>query len=315
MNLTLWPAIGIIFISIIIFMNSKFSFRSVCALYAFVATATLTFWPYESIVMQAFKYQQRASFAQSLVYLVMAVLLIGERRLMRGLVTLISWVFMLDAVAILFGFWGITWGLSFDAAFIVLMLPIFYKPTMYHRVITALALMAVWKVGGATSYLVMAGLITGAAISYRNWLWLTILPVLFCIGYYSQGQNLWLSQGRLDMWSAYFLWFINNSNHYLGSGLGSFEWLGQMIYFDTVGAYTFAHNDYLQVLFEMGIVGLVLFTGTLLEALWRLRNEPLYFSTALGFCAFMLTYSPLHVFPGMMVGILLLGESRDAQQV
>jgi O-antigen ligase len=127
---------------------------------------------------------------------------------------------------------------------------------------------------------------------------------LFAIGHYSMGKALFVSQGRLDMWWAYIKWWAVSANHYVGAGLGSFEWISNMIYSDSHG-YTFAHNDYLQVLFELGAIGFALFVVFIATEFYRLRNCGRYFITGCGLCAFMLTYSPLHVFPGMLVAILL----------
>lgn len=314
MNISLWPLVGFLVLMAIVLVRSKFTFRTTLYVYLVIHTAALVFWPYESIGIlgDMFKYQLRSSHAQSLAYLLLLPLIFDRCFPTRWLWRSISWVFIIDAVAILFGWRGITWGLSFDSAFIALLLPTFYRPTWYHRVLTALALVAIYKVGGATAYLVIGLMLVGAAITYKNWLWLTICCPLFAVGYWSLGYELYRSPGRLAMWVAWFKWWLHSANHYIGTGPGSFEWLANTIYSDT-GGYTFAHNDYLQILFECGIVGIVLALGTIVEALWSLRRNHVIFTTAVGYLAFMCTYSPLHVFPGMLLAILIFVGARNAR--
>jgi O-antigen ligase len=314
MNLSLTPIIGLTLVFGLLVYRSKLSFRTSLYIYLLCHTATLAFWPYEQLInlMPHLKYNVRASHAQSLAYLLLIPMVMDKVYPTKLLWQFLAWAFVTDAVAILFGFPGITYGLSFDTSVIILLLPIFYRPTWIRRILTACALIAVVKVGGATSLVMATAMLTIYAVKSKNKILMTILlagsSYLAVKAVLSSSS---LSHGRFELWTPFMRWFIVNAYHLVGTGLGSFEWYAQFIYNDKSGAYTFLHNDLLQLLFETGIIGLVLGLGTIGETIWALRKNTQMLTVSVGLIIFMLFYSPTHIFAGMMITILLLVEARN----
>lgn len=62
------------------------------------------------------------------------------------------------------------------------------------------------------------------------------------------------------------------------------------------------HNDWLQILFELGFVGLVLSMGVFLGLLWRARRHPEVFALVCGLGVMGLGYHPLrHIVTQVLV--------------
>jgi hypothetical protein len=74
------------------------------------------------------------------------------------------------------------------------------------------------------------------------------------------------SSGRFDMWTAKLKRFFD-PNPVLGSGIGS----TQEFFYTRVG-YGVIHSEYVRLLCEVGLVGLSLFSVTLLWYLWRMNG-------------------------------------------
>lgn len=117
--------------------------------------------------------------------------------------------------------------------------------------------------------------------------------------------------GRIDYWIEAFWWWTKYANQWIGTGLGSFAWFGPLIY-HSHGRYelwTYMHNEWLQILFEQGIVGLaaiVYFFGSMLY--WTRKNRWL-FTSLIVYAAAGMTQMPLRNFVTALWGALLVQEA------
>lgn len=140
------------------------------------------------------------------------------------------------------------------------------------------------------------------------WKWL--LPAVgasVLVGYLIAGRELFFLNGRDKVWSLLFKFWDDNANPFLGMGLGSFFYIGPSV---TVPAFKqpfiFMHSDWLQILFEQGIIGLLLVFTTYVLCLWNLRgNKPLFNSLAVFGC-FGLANFPLHNPVSAIIGLVLI---------
>lgn len=125
----------------------------------------------------------------------------------------------------------------------------------------------------------------------------SLLPL--AVGYLLLPKSLLETNGRWFTWKYAMRHWANNSDFYpFGTGLGSFHpiFLNIQNYFEGV-AYShwrWLHNDWLQTLFELGAVGLVLSLIVYLDALWRSRRDK-FILTSLTLLGILMTMNyPLH---------------------
>lgn len=104
----------------------------------------------------------------------------------------------------------------------------------------------------------------------------------------------------LEQWREHWL---------LGHGLGTFKTrFPQNQKMKTYGDFTYAHNDYLQFLYEAGLTGLLLLAGTLAHPLRRLapwdRDRKIFLASLILFGACALFNFPAHSAPTALVAFI-----------
>lgn len=124
------------------------------------------------------------------------------------------------------------------------------------------------------------------------------------VGYFIQGDKLFQSTGRTHIWELTLIYFAHNVNIWLGHGLGTFKMIGQGLAVaeavklgntgTAIVGWPTLHNDWLQVLFEAGIVGLTLVTGIFLLSLYKSKDKPDIFASLFTFGAISLIQMPIH---------------------
>lgn len=97
---------------------------------------------------------------------------------------------------------------------------------------------------------------------------------LFSLGQYVDPEWTKVSQiSRMKLWPAILDFWLDNGNFWVGMGLGTFRHFGSVIQTQInveVGHWwLWAHNDWLQILFETGVLGLAASILVLLSAFWR----------------------------------------------
>lgn len=177
-----------------------------------------------------------------------------------------------------------------------------------------------------------SALVLIALVSHRLWLWtLPLLPALWLansrgaflvlVAVYIARQFHWLvsltiltaaaiifislvapgtsDYVRLSIWGV----ALHNLN-LLGHGIGSFA----AIYYVKDGAVThpeFAHNDYIQLWFELGIGAVAIY---FIYATCLLHRQSLYWPTFLGFAIYSLFWFPLYAPLSAFLGALVAGR-------
>jgi len=85
----------------------------------------------------------------------------------------------------------------------------------------------------------------------------------FCGQFFDYQFNRFMKIDRWDIWKLYMNWWWENADHIFGTGFGSFSTFGPGIQIandfqrEHGGFYLWLHSDILQILFELGIVGLL----------------------------------------------------------
>lgn len=99
---------------------------------------------------------------------------------------------------------------------------------------------------------------------------------------------------RFEMYKKTWDFFVDSDNHALGFGVGSFQLLGIIIQGDTSsGLWMSLHSDWLQGLFEIGIIGMGLAIWVLIECFCRADYKERMVFVALSI--FALFYFPLSI--------------------
>lgn len=125
------------------------------------------------------------------------------------------------------------------------------------------------------------------------------------------GNELLNSNGRFNIWKMSFDFFWKETHHFIGAGIGTFfMWGPEIQRHNSPGdpaLFCWMHNDWLQVLFEMGIIGLaglIILYSFLLHASWKKKNSLFPMICTYGFIG--LTQMPLRAFPFQLLGACLI---------
>lgn len=149
--------------------------------------------------------------------------------------------------------------------------------------------------------------------------WPVVLVVLGAVAVFLQASGLYQGgfghfiddSGRYTQWDLFLKFFFEKANLWTGTGMGTFERLGPMIQHSSAearrnGFFIWAHNDWLQILFEMGFIGLGLSALFLAKLSARSFPTPWKMATLASFAVAMLFQMPMHHFLTAFYGLLFV---------
>lgn len=184
---------------------------------------------------------------------------------------------------------------STNAALIVMCLPYCRKWWMW-----ILTLMVVLEQGGATAYLMLSAilLVTLYRHSTKRVISLTVLLGLgLALLTWHVRPSFFYIADRWDEYqlAAHFWW--ENINPWMGAGLGTFQVLGPAMQKwagrSTLEVWMSLHSDWLQTIFELGLVGLVLSIWLLFDSIKRADHSTRI--SLFSACLFGLFYFPMQI--------------------
>lgn len=139
------------------------------------------------------------------------------------------------------------------------------------------------------------------AVRFQYWKSLAALPFVGFAGFLISGQQFLSSNGRFLMWDFFMTkWWANPINYTFGTGYGTFGVFSANLQLaenmETSAWWVWMHNDWLEILFTLGVVGLFLSLLTYLDALKKLvlRGEYTALISLLLFGIVMGVNYPLH---------------------
>lgn len=133
-------------------------------------------------------------------------------------------------------------------------------------------------------------------------------------------KHMWDPNGRVQIWDwALSDWWASGWWVRLcGNGLGTFKVLFPLIQAEHIGGrppggwFLVAHNDYIQVLFELGLTGFILFLTSIVIILRRAMPHPRLYAAAFSYAAVMCTNFPLHVPAFALLGLVIAATAMRA---
>lgn len=224
------------------------------------------------------------------------ILLISDRNCAQ----LFRWLFIffaVDAVYIIFGSGrGLMDAGNFDAAVMACVVPALFtmidKKSYTDWLGIILLCIPIIFIKGESSKACL--LIWAAAYYFSQGRWKIWVPIvaagIAALVLIPEASNL---SNRELLWSGAIKWLYGSDRLWSGVGLGGTSAILPLFKSMPYRAYLM-HNDYVQILFDTGVLGLLFFLAVVLKTLWGLRRIPNMFASAVAFSALMLTYHPTH---------------------
>lgn len=211
------------------------------------------------------------------------------------------------------------WGLmdSSDSNFMALAFPLVAfveRKNKWIQIVGGLILIAMVLVSKTTTaycLLISHGVIFGM-FHFKKFRF--IIPVIGILIFF--GGFLWIGTdflthgGRIELWQAAYNFYLENVNWFWGAGLGTFELFGPHIQIQNdlprPGYFIWMHNEWLQILFECGAIGLLSTLSLWCMTIARSLHRPYLACSVIGYGLCMLTQMPLHLFPTFFLGGLFM---------
>lgn len=217
---------------------------------------------------------------------------------------------------------GMMLNLSMDATFISIMFPFLIEASKeFKKKIDQVAILAIPVIAILISKSSIG--VGGLAVSIVGYFFAKkdfkikylSIPVFILILAFFYDPNLFDSNGRVENWKRSIDWFFNHGNIYTGMGLGTYWRLGPFIQklqnpgTDPRNLFNFMHSDFLQIFFEMGLIGLFLSIGVFLRSLIKSLKDPYLFASVLTFGAVCFFNMPLRFILTSTVGMTIIISS------
>lgn len=221
------------------------------------------------------------SAANAMVFLTIITAVVASMRVNQilNLMKIICLIIQLNCVWVILEGHGIFHSRSMDNAVAMLMLPYSFSVSPWLAILPVVALL-VKK--GVTAWAMAFAMATWIVWKVRNkWAILAlicaVLAAMLVLDYCTEEQPLHkhkdyidiITTYRLQNWIVFMDWWKYNANPFLGTGTGSFQWLGPAITNRRNNIFIWMHNEYLQALFEQGIIGFGLIVITTIDLIKR----------------------------------------------
>lgn len=138
----------------------------------------------------------------------------------------------------------------------------------------------------------------------RRLLMFGLSVLLFGAGALTIKGDLFHDSGRFQEWSFYFTFWKNNLNIWFGAGSGAFISFADIFRRDLLMIWL--HNDWLQILFEQGIVGLLLVLGVWYKLCTASFPRPWLFASVISYGCMAFLQMPIRHPIATIVGLVLL---------
>lgn len=201
---------------------------------------------------------------------------------------------------------GMFSALSFNTSFLALSIP------FLHPLFMIISLITILFHHGSTALLILAFEMIPVILLMKNRILNTILATATLIpaAYLHRTDDY----ERLIKWGNYLkFWAGDIRQIFFGTGAGSFIWFSLRMEKPDGHIFMNAHNDFIQLLFEYGLIGLILGLVIYYKAIVR-KIDMSYFAATLGMFPFMMFYHPLHYFPSaLLIAYIIWGDREEGE--
>lgn len=273
-------------------------------------------------------------YSVSMILLFSSLLLSRTRQFFKYCLNILFFISVLDSIALIVEFLffrdpnpyitphGILFNGTADACFIACLWPISFKRNWILAPIMLLAILF------SHSNTAIAGLGIGYAFyllpRMRIKQWIVVMglvtPIFVLLARFCLGGHFLADSGRSFVWAGSFHFYKQFANPFIGIGTGTFTVWGdawQRAHYQgdtgTFPIWNFLHNDFLEILFENGILGLTTSLLVLVFLLKRTYRNPV-FPIVCVYAFTGLTEMPLRLFITQFLGICLLSEGFKPKQ-
>ena len=213
-------------------------------------------------------------------------------------------------------------GNSQDTLAIAIMMPIAFRHSSMKAQVLAsvLPIAAILSVrGGAAGQVVLLIYLMGLLYKFvPRKASLVIGALILCFGVATAAMQLGLhdlsiSQNRGALWIPYLDLWAKYAHPVFGMGPASFEAVSASVgkSISEYRARMWLHGDWIQILFEFGLLGIVLAVSLYLRTLWRVRSNYRIFLATLGLGVGMIVYSPLQFWTFQLLAAWLVKVSDE----
>lgn len=222
---------------------------------------------------------------------------------------------------------------AIDVSFISCLIPICLK-RLQSRFKNHIAIILFGMFVAPCIYTVTSSGILGLGIGVGTWLvaknkfkssYLTtgaiIALSIAMVGFLMQGSNLVASSGRYNVWGQAMEFWWRAINKWFGAGAGTYYMMGPAIQVTNadlssghaqIAGFFWLHNDWLQILFETGIIGLLLTISIFALTLNKAKRFPEIFAGLLTFGAIAIIQMPLRWILFSCLGAFFIRKSFSA---
>lgn len=224
--------------------------------------------------------------------------------ILRG-IGLLNALWMLSQFFLSQKIYGVFGNAAMDACFLAILIP-------SQKTVGTIIYSAAIGASGSSTAMAALGISLGVnwMMKYKSKPYLEI-PIV--MGFLALGaQKFFDSNGRFDLWRRSMIYWMDQINPWIGSGPGSYFLYGpkiQMLQGNTPDKlFVWMHNDWLQVLFEYGIIGFVLISILFVKMVRAAhdKKEPWLVASILTYGFVATTQMPLRYFLMSLLGACLL---------
>lgn len=212
----------------------------------------------------------------------------------------------LNSLSVLWNQYGIFNANSMDASVATMMWPaIFLFPagSYWAQLFLGVCGLSLLLAKGSTAWFALIAQLATYVVFFRRTKAIKFVLATGVVALASVGfEEILNPVDRITMWKTFMGWWRDHTQFFwFGSGGGTFEWLAPAIQARDKNIYLFMHNDYLQALFEFGVVGVSLVATMLGSCVWYARKNQVAILMLVGMGVVGLTQFPLRFFFSAMM--------------
>lgn len=239
----------------------------------------------------------------------------GLNKNLKWVLVGLSALAFVDCILVIMLHHGVLDNAAMDGSFIACMVPLIWFLWKDFRTLALflypIAAFAIYKADSSTAWAAFF-LVHAAGLLQRTHPVLAVVTLFYGAfsGAFVMGHELLNPNGRTYIWRGSLKYWWTNFNPLLGSGTGTFELFGPHLQ-SQGGAlpttfFIWMHNDWIQILFEQGAIGLALALVVYFWALKETWRSQCTFACLVGYGMIMCTQMPLRYAPSALFGAVLL---------